>query len=136
LWISADPNQNTLQGGLRLLEQSMPVPKNVATAQAGADGDPMLGLPPSPEESGRDMVSRHAGICIVALLALGPARAESFETRLSPSPLTAKRHPTAISPAGCGLGGGSPVGKPTTLLPDIHHPNNGNAIFVFALPDN
>jgi len=35
-----------------------------------------------------------------------------------------------------GLGGGSPVGKPTTLLPDIHHPNNGNAIFVFALPDN
>jgi len=35
-----------------------------------------------------------------------------------------------------GLGGGSPVGKPTTLLPDIHHPNNGNAIFVFALPEN
>ena len=35
-----------------------------------------------------------------------------------------------------GLGGGSPVGKPTTLLPGIHHPNNGNAIFVFALPDN
>jgi alcohol dehydrogenase (cytochrome c) len=35
-----------------------------------------------------------------------------------------------------GLGGGSPVGKPTTLLPGIHHPNNGNGIFVFALPDN
>jgi len=33
-----------------------------------------------------------------------------------------------------GLGGGSPVGKPTTLLPGIHHPNNGNAILVFALP--
>jgi alcohol dehydrogenase (cytochrome c) len=35
-----------------------------------------------------------------------------------------------------GLGGGSPVGKPTTLLPGIHHPGNGNAILVFALPDN
>ena len=35
-----------------------------------------------------------------------------------------------------GLGGGSPVGKPTTLMPDVHHPNNGAAVFVFALPDN
>lgn len=35
-----------------------------------------------------------------------------------------------------GLGGGSPVGKPTTLMPQVHHPNNGAAIFVFALPDN
>ncbi|HWM61387.1 MAG TPA: PQQ-binding-like beta-propeller repeat protein [Rhizomicrobium sp.] len=34
-----------------------------------------------------------------------------------------------------GLGGGSPVGKPTTLMPGVHHPNNGNGIFVFALPD-
>jgi alcohol dehydrogenase (cytochrome c) len=35
-----------------------------------------------------------------------------------------------------GLGGGSPVGKPTTLMPGVHHPNNGNAILVFALPEN
>ena len=35
-----------------------------------------------------------------------------------------------------GLGGGSPQGKPTTLLPDIRRPNNGAGIFVFALPDN
>jgi alcohol dehydrogenase (cytochrome c) len=35
-----------------------------------------------------------------------------------------------------GLGGGSPVGKPTTLMPGVHHPNNGAAVFVFALPDN
>jgi alcohol dehydrogenase (cytochrome c) len=34
-----------------------------------------------------------------------------------------------------GLGGGSPVGKPTTLLPGVHHPGNGQAIYVFALPD-
>ena len=35
-----------------------------------------------------------------------------------------------------GLGGGSPVAKPTTLLRDVHHPGNGNAIFVFALSDD
>lgn len=35
-----------------------------------------------------------------------------------------------------GLGGGSPVDKPATLMPQVHHPNNGAAIFVFALPDN
>lgn len=35
-----------------------------------------------------------------------------------------------------GLGGGSPVGKPATLMPNVHHPGNGNGIFVFALPDN
>jgi alcohol dehydrogenase (cytochrome c) len=34
-----------------------------------------------------------------------------------------------------GLGGGSPVGKATTLMPGVHHPGNGHAIFVFALPD-
>jgi alcohol dehydrogenase (cytochrome c) len=34
-----------------------------------------------------------------------------------------------------GLGGGSPVGKPTTLLPGLHHPGDGQAIYVFALPD-
>jgi hypothetical protein len=35
-----------------------------------------------------EMVLRHAGLSIVALLALAPAHAETFETRLSPSPLT------------------------------------------------
>jgi len=35
-----------------------------------------------------------------------------------------------------GLGGGSPVAKPATLLPEVRKPGNGNAIFVFALPDN
>jgi hypothetical protein len=28
-----------------------------------------------------------------------------------------------------------PVGKATTLMPGVHHPGNGHAIFVFALPD-
>jgi alcohol dehydrogenase (cytochrome c) len=34
-----------------------------------------------------------------------------------------------------GLGGGSPRQVPRTILPDIHHPNNGNAMYVFTLPD-
>ena len=35
-----------------------------------------------------------------------------------------------------GLGGGSPRSVPSTLSPEIHYPSNGNAIYVFALPDN
>ena len=34
-----------------------------------------------------------------------------------------------------GLGGGSPRNAPDTLLPEVHYPKNGNALYVFALPD-
>jgi alcohol dehydrogenase (cytochrome c) len=34
-----------------------------------------------------------------------------------------------------GLGGGSPRNVPRTISPDVHHPLNGNAIYVFALPE-
>jgi alcohol dehydrogenase (cytochrome c) len=34
-----------------------------------------------------------------------------------------------------GLGGGSPRDVPRVIAPDIHHPLNGNALYVFALPD-
>jgi alcohol dehydrogenase (cytochrome c) len=34
-----------------------------------------------------------------------------------------------------GTGGGSPRVVPTTIAPEIHYPQNGNAIYVFALPD-
>jgi len=34
-----------------------------------------------------------------------------------------------------GLGGGSPRNVPRTILPDIHYPQNGNALYVFTLPD-
>jgi alcohol dehydrogenase (cytochrome c) len=34
-----------------------------------------------------------------------------------------------------GLGGGSPRNVPFIIAPDIHHPANGNAMYVFALPD-
>ncbi len=33
-----------------------------------------------------------------------------------------------------GLGGGSPRLVPQTITPEIHHPSNGNAIYVFELP--
>jgi alcohol dehydrogenase (cytochrome c) len=33
-----------------------------------------------------------------------------------------------------GLGGGSPRNVPRTILPDIHYPGTGNALYVFALP--
>jgi alcohol dehydrogenase (cytochrome c) len=35
-----------------------------------------------------------------------------------------------------GLGGGSPRDVPRVIAPDIHHPANGNALYVFALADN
>ncbi len=34
-----------------------------------------------------------------------------------------------------GLGGGSPRVVPRTITPDIKHPNNGNAVYVFELPE-
>jgi alcohol dehydrogenase (cytochrome c) len=34
-----------------------------------------------------------------------------------------------------GLGGGSPRNVPRTIEPDIKHPQNGNALYVFTLPE-
>ena len=34
-----------------------------------------------------------------------------------------------------GLGGGSPRQVPRTISPEITHPNNGHALYVFELPD-
>lgn len=34
-----------------------------------------------------------------------------------------------------GLGGGSPFSKPSAMLGELHHPDHGHAIYVFALPD-
>ena len=33
-----------------------------------------------------------------------------------------------------GVGGGSPRIVPSLIAPEIHHPANGNALYVFALP--
>jgi alcohol dehydrogenase (cytochrome c) len=35
-----------------------------------------------------------------------------------------------------GLGGGSPRNVPRLVSPDIRHPNVGNAVYVFALPED
>ena len=34
-----------------------------------------------------------------------------------------------------GMGGGSPRQVPRTIAPDVRHPNHGNALYVFELPD-
>jgi len=34
-----------------------------------------------------------------------------------------------------GLGGGSPFSKPSSMLGELHHPDHGHAVYVFALPD-
>jgi alcohol dehydrogenase (cytochrome c) len=34
-----------------------------------------------------------------------------------------------------GLGGGSPRLVPSTIASEIHNPESGNALYVFALPD-
>ncbi|HEX3753447.1 MAG TPA: PQQ-binding-like beta-propeller repeat protein [Rhizomicrobium sp.] len=35
-----------------------------------------------------------------------------------------------------GLGGGSPENMPNVILTDVHRPDNGQAVYVFALPDS
>ena len=35
-----------------------------------------------------------------------------------------------------GLGGGSPRNVPRTIMPDVRHPQNGNALYVFTLPES
>jgi alcohol dehydrogenase (cytochrome c) len=62
-----------------------------------------------------------------------------WRTRLSTS---VQGFPVAFSVGGrqfiavsTGLGGGSPRQVPSTILSDIHHPANGNALYVFALPE-
>ena len=35
-----------------------------------------------------------------------------------------------------GLGGGSPRVVPSLIAPDIRHPATGNALYVFALPED
>ena len=62
-----------------------------------------------------------------------------WETRLGTS---VQGYPVTFSVDGkqyiavtTGLGGGSPRDVPRTIAPDIRHAENGNALYVFALPD-
>ena len=62
-----------------------------------------------------------------------------WQTRLGTS---VQGFPVSFSIAGkqyiavpTGLGGGSPRNVPRTIMPDVHHPQSGNALYVFTLPD-
>jgi alcohol dehydrogenase (cytochrome c) len=64
--------------------------------------------------------------------------AELWRTRL---PTSVQGFPVSFSAGGkqyiavtTGLGGGSPRQVPAAVVPDVHHPANGNALYVFALP--
>ena len=63
-----------------------------------------------------------------------------WKTRLGTS---VQGFPVSFSVAGkqyiavsTGLGGGSPRQAPDTLLSEVHYPKNGNALYVFSLPDS
>ncbi len=65
--------------------------------------------------------------------------AELWKTRLGTS---VQGHPVSFAIDGeqyiavtTGLGGGSPRDVPRVIAPEIHHPGNGNALYVFRLPD-
>ncbi len=63
-----------------------------------------------------------------------------WETRLG---TTVQGYPVSFSIDGkqyiavtTGLGGGSPENMPNVILTDVHRPDNGQALYVFALPDS
>jgi PQQ-dependent dehydrogenase (methanol/ethanol family) len=64
---------------------------------------------------------------------------ELWRTRL---PTSVQGFPVSFTAGGkqfiavtTGLNGGSPRQVPAVVAPDVHHPANGNALYVFALPD-
>ena len=62
-----------------------------------------------------------------------------WETRLATSvqgfPLTYRVDGVQYVAVPTGLGGGSPRNVPALIAPDVRHPTHGNAIHVFALPE-
>ena len=62
-----------------------------------------------------------------------------WETRLATSvqgfPVTFSVDGKQYIAVTTGLGGGSPRLVPSLIAPEIHHPANGNALYVFALPE-
>ncbi len=62
-----------------------------------------------------------------------------WETRLGTSvqgfPITFSVGGRQFIAVPSGLGGGSPRMVPSVLAPEVHYPNTGNALYVFALPE-
>ncbi len=63
-----------------------------------------------------------------------------WETRLATSvqgfPITFRVDGRQYIAVPTGLGGGSPRVVPSLIAPDIRHPSTGNALYVFALPED
>jgi alcohol dehydrogenase (cytochrome c) len=61
-----------------------------------------------------------------------------WETRLGTSvqgfPVTFEADGEQYIAISAGVGGGSPRGVPRAVTPEIRHPENGNALYVFKLP--
>jgi alcohol dehydrogenase (cytochrome c) len=61
-----------------------------------------------------------------------------WETRLTTSvqgfPITFRAGGKQYVAVTTGVGGGSPRVVPSLIAPEIRHPANGNALYVFALP--
>jgi PQQ-dependent dehydrogenase (methanol/ethanol family) len=62
-----------------------------------------------------------------------------WQTRLTTSvqgfPITFSVNGRQYVAVSTGVGGGSPRVVPSLIAPEIHHPANGNALYVFALPE-
>jgi alcohol dehydrogenase (cytochrome c) len=62
-----------------------------------------------------------------------------WQTRLGTSvqgfPITFSVNGRQYVAVSTGLGGGSPRIVPSRLTPEIHYPDTGNALYVFALPE-
>ena len=62
-----------------------------------------------------------------------------WETRLTTSvqgfPITFSAGGRQYVAVTTGVGGGSPRVVPSLIAPEIHHPQNGNALYVFGLPE-
>src|SRR5690606_8332192 len=62
-----------------------------------------------------------------------------WETRLATSvqgfPISFEVDGRQYVAVATGLGGGSPRGVPATITPEIHVPDRGHALYVFALPE-
>ena len=66
--------------------------------------------------------------------------ADLWKTRL---PTSVQGFPVSFTVGGkqyiavtTGLGGGSPRNVPAAMVPEIHNPAGGNALYVFELPDS
>jgi alcohol dehydrogenase (cytochrome c) len=62
-----------------------------------------------------------------------------WQTRLTTSvqgfPITFRAGGKQYVAVTTGVGGGSPRVVPSLIAPEIHHPANGNALYIFALPE-